>query len=167
MAQAQAQAPAAEAVVPAPKSKKMLIIGIIVAVFSIGGGVVAYLMLQHKSAAGAKHEKVKEEVKAPIFVPLEAFTVNLQADPDEQYLQVEMTLQVSGDKDTEIIKLHMPELRNRILLLLSSKKSSEIASMKGKQILSDEIIKLVKLPFAGSKNTQKLTGVFFTSFVIQ
>lgn len=164
---AQAPAPAAEAVVPASKSKKMLIIGIVVAVLAIGGGVAAYLMLQHKPAAGAKHEEAKEEAKAPVFVPLETFTVNLQADPDEQYLQVDMTLQVSEEKDTEIIKLHMPELRNRILLLLSSKKSSEVASMEGKQMLSDEIIKQVKLPFAGSKNTQKLTGVFFTSFVIQ
>lgn len=164
---AQAPAPAAEAVVPASKSKKNLIIGIVVAVLAIGGGVAAYLMLQHKPAAGAKHEEAKEEVKAPVFVPLETFTVNLQADPDEQYLQVEMTLQVPEEKDTEIIKLHMPELRNRILLLLSSKKSSEVASVEGKQRLSDEIIKQVKLPFAGSKNTQKLTGVFFTSFVIQ
>lgn len=162
-----AQAPAAETVVPAPKSKKMLIIGIVVVVLAIGGGVAAYLMLQHKPAAGAKHEATKEEVKVPVFVPLETFTVNLQADPDEQYLQVEMTLQLSEEKDTEIIKLHMPELRNRILLLLSSKKSSEVASVEGKQRLSDEIIKQVKLPFAGSKAAQKPTGVFFTSFVIQ
>lgn len=158
-----AQAPAAEAIVPATKSKKMLIIGIVVALIAIGGGVAAYLMMQHKP----KHEEAKEEAKVSVFLPLETFTVNLQADPDEQYLQVEMTLQVSEEKDTEIIKLHMPELRNRILLLLSSKKSSEIASMEGKQMLSNEIIKQVKLPFSGSKNTQKLTGVFFTSFVIQ
>lgn len=158
---------AEEVVAPPPKSKKILVIGIVVLLLSMAG-VASYVLMQPKPVVkNASQQGPKAEATAPVFVPLEIFTVNLQADFDERYLQVEMTLRVADDQDTEIIKLHMPELRNRILFLLSSKRSSDLSSVEGKQMLSNEIIKQVKLPFAESTNTQKCTSVFFTSFVIQ
>lgn len=166
-----AQAPAAaEEAVEAPKSKKKLILGIaVVLILAIVGGGAAFMMMGHKPAKEGEHaEEAKEEPsKAPVFVSLETFTVNLQPDPDEQYLQIEMTLQVPTEKDVELIKQHMPEVRNRILLLLSSKKPSEISSPEGKKQLTDEIVAQLSKSFAGRKETQKLSGVFFTAFVIQ
>lgn len=171
---AQAPAAPAEAVVEAPKSKKKLIIGIVAVVLiaAIAGGGAFFMSHQKSAAHKGEHaeeaEKEKEESgKAPVFIGLDTFTVNLQPDPDEQYLQIEMTLQVPDEKDVELIKAHMPEVRNRVLLLLSSKKGSELKSPEGKQILTQEIITQINMPFAGSKTKQKLSGVFFTAFVIQ
>lgn len=60
----------------------------------------------------------------------------------------------------------MPEVSNRILLLLSSKTVSQIFSVEGRQKRSNEILALVKQPFAPRFPKQSVFSVFFTSFVI-
>eukprot|EP01034_Spumella_vulgaris_P015811 gene15811-20197_t len=45
---------------------------------------------------------------APVFVTLEAFTVNLQPDPDEKFLQTEISLQVASPEQEELLKSQMP-----------------------------------------------------------
>ncbi len=39
----------------------------------------------------------------------------------------------------EKLKIHMPKLRNKIMLILSSKKPSELAPREGKEQLAEEI----------------------------
>lgn len=152
----------------APKSKKKLII-IIAAVLLlaiVGGGTGWFLTHQksdHKKAE-AKHE---EPAHAPVFVTLEAFTVNLQPDPDEKFLQTEISLQVASPEQAELLKAQMPAVRSRLLMLLTSKTASDISTSEGKQKLSDEIVAEVKKPFSTGAKPQEVTGVFFTSFVIQ
>lgn len=152
---------------PPPKSKKKLMIIIVAVVVLVGGGVGSYFIFAHKPA---KHEAEKVEEKhvaKPVFVPLEAFTVNLLSDPDEQFLQVEMTLKATDEPEAESIKEHMPQVRDRILMLLTSKHGSEITTPEGKRLLSSEIIKQMNTPFSKGEKPQAITGVFFTSFVIQ
>jgi len=116
-----------------------------------------------------KKEEVKKEepAKAPVFLTLDTFTVNLQPDPDEKFLQVDISLQVASAEAAEAIKLHMPAVKNRLLLLLTSKSAAEISTVEGKQDLSNEIIAEVKKPFAPNAKPQEVLDVFFTSFVVQ
>lgn len=150
-----------------PEKSRMKFLPIIVVVLIIlgAGGVGAWYMNQPKSAH--KEEAKHEAPNAPIFMSLETFTVNLQPDPGEQYLQVELTIQVADPAEEELIKLNMPQVRNRLVLLLSSKKSSEISTVEGKKVLSNEIISELNKPFTDAGKPQKISSVFFTSFVIQ
>jgi flagellar protein FliL len=104
--------------------------------------------------------------KAPTFLNLDAFTVNLQQEIGEQYLQVTLTVKTSDDGASEAMKLHMPEIRNRLLLLLSSKKPSELLTVPGKVQLAEEILREVKQPVPEALRANVL-AVYFTSFVIQ
>ncbi len=61
----------------------------------------------------------------------------------------------------------MPKVRNRLLMLLSSKKPSEISTIEGKQQLAAEIIAQVNLPFNDKGPEQDVSDVMFTSFIIQ
>jgi len=61
----------------------------------------------------------------------------------------------------------MPAVKNRLLLLLTSKSAAEISTVEGKQDLSNEIIAEVKKPFAPNAKPQEVLDVFFTSFVVQ
>ena len=159
-----AQANPTPEAVPAKSRKKVLFLAAIVMALVSAGASGAWYMVQQKSG----HAEVKHEApKPPVFVSLDPFTVNLQPDPDDQFLQVEIALQVADQEQADLIKLEMPKIRNRLLLLLSSKKSSEISSVKGKNQLSEEIIAQINLPFSPSAKGQNLLGVFFTSFVIQ
>ena len=151
----------------APKSKKKLIIIIAAVVLLAVGGGAAWFLTNQKPDHKKEEAKHEEPAKAPVFVTLEAFTVNLQPDPDEKFLQTEISLQVANPEQEELLKGQMPAVRSRLLMLLTSKTASDISTSEGKQKLSDEIIAEVKKPFSKGAKPQEVTGVFFTSFVIQ
>ncbi|MBC3934923.1 flagellar basal body-associated protein FliL [Undibacterium rugosum] len=149
------------------KSKKKLIIIIAAAVVllaGVGGGAAFFLS---KKSAGKEKEHKVEVAKPPVFLPMEPFTVNLQSNEGDKYLQVSMTLQVEGQEQADLIKANMPQVRSRLLLLLSSKEASEIISTEGKEKLVEEIVEKTSQPFTPKGEPQKVGGVFFTSFVVQ
>lgn len=155
--------------------KKLIIIIVAVLILAIGGGAGAFFMLKGQDTS-AEHEeepvkkkskKKKKEVGPPVYVPVEPFTVNLQPEEGEQYLQLAFTLQVGDAEQSEVIKNNMPKVRSRILLLLSSKKASEINTPEGKQALSKEILEQVNQPFEEHGDEQEVSEVLFTSFIIQ
>jgi flagellar FliL protein len=156
------------------KSKLFIMIGAAVLVLGLGGGAGWYFL--HGSAedgAGpAKKEhtsskKKKKDEHPPEYLAIEPFTVNLQPENGDQYLQVAFTLQVDGAEQAEVIKTNMAKVRSRVLLLLSGKKASEINTVEGKQQLAGEILAVVKEPFAEQGETQEVSDVLFTSFIIQ
>lgn len=163
----------AQATQPKPKSKKLLIIVLLLAIILGGAGGAAWYFLGGEAeplAKGAKPVPKAEPGKPPVFVTLEPFTINLASgspDHTDQFLQVALTLQVSDRTQEEIVKQYMPQVRSRLLLLLSSRKAADISTPEGKNKLSDDIIAQVKQPFAPGMPPQNVTGVFFTSFVIQ
>jgi len=169
MAKAPAKAaPDSGEAAPAGKSKKKLIIIIAVATLllaGVGGG--AAFFLSKKNSAGKEKEHKTEPAKAPVFLPMEPFTVNLQSDSGDKYLQVTMTLEVESEEQVTLIKANMPQVRSRLLLLLSSKEAADILSNEGKEKLVEEIIEKISQPFTAKGEPQKISGVYFTSFVVQ
>lgn len=164
-----------------PKSKKMLIIIIAVLVLAIGGGVGFFMM-------GGKHQEEEEAhvepAAHPVFVTLEAFTVNLQREEGDQFLQIGLSLKVLDPKLEEEIKANMPEIRSKLLLLLSSKRASELSTPEGKRTLANEIVEETnsvlgageheeEAPAKGKKSKHAakpkagVEDVLFTSFIIQ
>jgi flagellar FliL protein len=155
---------------PAPnKSKKKKLVVMLVAVLLAlaAGGGAAWYFLGNKPSGDAEAQAKHEPPKPPVFLQMEQFTVNLQPEVGEQYLQIAFTLQVANQEQVELIKLYMPLVRSRLLMLLSSKKASELSTPDGKKKLQDEIIAAIKQPFAPNMEPQGVNGVFFTSFVIQ
>lgn len=164
---ASTQAEAEEAAPVVKKSKKKLILMLLAVVLLAGGGAGgAWFFLGHKAPAGEQHAKV-EPVKPPVFLVMEPFTVNLQSDGGEQFLQAAFTLQVGTAEQVDQLKVYMPQVRSRLLLLLSSKKAAEINTAEGKKKLNQEIIAAVRQPFTPGAKPQEISDVFITSFVIQ
>jgi flagellar protein FliL len=180
-----------------PKSKKMLIIGIVLLLAIIAGGAGWYFSKGH--AAGDAHAEAPkaEPPHEAKFVSLgENFTVNLQREEGDQYLQAGITLKVMQPELEEKIKAAMPEIRSKLLFLLSSKKPSELQTIEGKKKLISEIIAetdgvlglpvppaatapaheaaasgAASAPVAAAAvtepNTKGVVDVLFTSFIIQ
>lgn len=154
-------AEAAEAAPPKKSKKKLFVIlGALVVLLGGGGAGAWYFM-----AGSAPKEAHEEPPKPPVFLPLETFTVNLQ--DGEQYLQLDITLQVSDPAQLELIKLHMPRVRSRLLALLSSKHADELATVEDKKKLTQEILAQVKQPLSPKGKPQQVDDALFTSFVIQ
>ncbi|MDR0380066.1 MAG: flagellar basal body-associated FliL family protein [Candidatus Accumulibacter sp.] len=168
-----AAAPAA----PQGGGKKLLIIIIVVLLFvilAIGGVAAFFLLTRHNNNAAAIEEEeemvVIEAAKKshPVYVTMETFTVNLVPESGEQFVQVVFSVEVVGVEFEERIKTFMPKIRNNVVLLLSSKKASELLTKEGKEKLAGEIrdqMNLVLAPGTGSNGPVK--EVLFTSFIIQ
>lgn len=155
-----------------PKKKKLiLIIVAILAVVVLAGGGAAFMLLSGKPAAEQQAEgeeaedHAEAEGKPPVYVKLETFTVNL-AD-QESYLQTEISLKVADPKVQEKLKQHMPEVRDALLRLLSSKTAEELMTTEGKTTLAEEVRKEVNRVIGAKKASQGVKDVLFTSFIIQ
>jgi len=151
------------------QSTMMLAIIAVLLLVIIGGGAAgAWFFFNQKGGASAPGApKAADPAKIPVFLPIDQFTVNLQPEVGEQYLQVSLTLEISEQQQAEQIKTFMPVIRSRLLLLLSSKKASEISTPDGKKKLQDEIITTIKQPFRPHMPPAEVNSVSFTAFIIQ
>lgn len=158
-----------ETTAPPPKKKKLLLIIIIAAVVVILAGTgAAVLLLSGKPAAEQQaegEEEAAEEEEIAIYEKLETFTVNL-AD-QESMLQVEITLKLASPEAQGKIKKRMPEVRDGLLRLLSSKTAEELATLEGKEELAGGVQKEVNSLIGAKKAAQGVQGVLFTSFIMQ
>lgn len=151
-----------QAAAPGGGVRKWILLIVAVALMAAAGAATAvYLLTGHSEA------KAPPPPPPPVFVAMDAFTVNLTGEDGDRYLHIGLTLKVA-DADTQArITQHMPEVRSRILLLLSSKQPEDLASIDGKRRLAAEIRTLVDQPFASNMPGQNVGDVLFTAFVIQ
>ena len=139
--------------------KKILIMGFL-GLLLVGGGLVAYLLMtddpgQVAQASQAVHERVT--------MPLEPFLVNLADKDSRRYLKLKVELEVDHEKSAKELEKFTPNIRDALILLLSSKTYLDISSSEGKQQLKEEIKKKV----AAVPGGKKVSNVFFTEFVAQ
>jgi flagellar FliL protein len=166
---------------PLRKSKTKLIIIILVVLLLLSGigGAVYYFFIKEdpvESAAveGSATSVVKpapKEVpgKPPVFLALESFTVNLKVaqGEDQHFLQIGISLQLRSDKSADPIKQRMPQVRNRVLMLLTNSKPDELSTTEGKEKLVEQIQTQVNALYPQLVEDAPVVGVFFTSFIIQ
>jgi len=164
--------------IPLPKSKKKLfiIITIVILLLSAIGGGVYYFLLRTPpdpataQASGDTKAGAKEAPgKPPIFLPLDSFTVNLKVSPgeDQQFLQIGISFQLRSEKSGDPIKQRMPQVRNRVLLLLTNSRASDLSTTEGKEKLVEQILTQVNGLYPQMADDTPVLGVFFTSFIIQ
>ncbi len=157
------QAPAAPAK-PKKSRAKIVVLGALTLVLA-GGGAGAWHFLRAPTHASTAS---KTAPPRPVtYMSLDPFTVNLQSADAERYLQVGLALKLADPAYEDAIKARMPEIRNRVLLLLSGKRAADIATVEGKRKLSQEILAQIAQAIAGHVPAQGVRDVLFTSFVIQ
>ena len=136
------------------------------------GALVAlnmYLLLSDDSEDDS--EPPVEQVAAPkpvIYVKLDPFTVNLQGDLcGQRLLYVGLSLQVADAETESHLLEHMPQLRSRMLMLLSGQSSQTVATQQGKEQLKAEILELFDPPRDDGQPELQVDDVLFTEFIVQ
>lgn len=190
------EAKAADGEAPKKKSKLLLFIIIGVVVLAVGAGA-AFMLMKKKPAdeegedgeevAAESHKPKKEgKIEPPVFVKLEPFTVRLQTEGQDSYLQAVPELRVLDLHIGDQVKQFMPEIRHKALLVIAAKRPEEVNNPEGVQKLSDElrvtINKILTPPPTGKKKKKKeveeeisaepepddpVQAVLFTSFIVQ
>ena len=118
--------------------------------------------LNSQANATVQDQQVQTTALGTLF-PLDTFIVNLADQERSRYLRVTMDLELAAPTDAEKLNQRLPQVRDRILMLLPSKRFADIASMEGKTALRDEIIG--KLNGLFPENV--ITNIFYTEFVVQ
>ena len=147
------------------KGMKLAVIGGVTALLLGGGGYFAMGMLSSKEGASAKTttgKVISSDMQAPVF-NMKSFIVNLAGSKGRRYLKVTMSLQLDAAEVQNEIERKMPELRDQILTVLSSKSYEDIRDAVGKRRLRRELVSRVNRIL----KTGKTHRVFLTEFVIQ
>jgi len=157
-------APAVGAAPAAGKKSRLLLIVLVLLVVAAAGGGAAWWFLGRAHEAG---EAKPAAAKPPVFHTLEPFTVNLAEENGDHYLQVAVVYELSDDKAVDKVKTYLPVIRNRILLLLSAKRPSELTGAEGKQKLVGELVAAARESIPGDTAQRGVTGAYLGAFVIQ
>jgi flagellar FliL protein len=143
-----------ETIAPAPakgKKKLIIIIAAVVLLLAIGGGGAAWFLMKKKTAAAdaaeaedgapvAHQSAAKADSHgAPLFVPLDPFTVNLADREAERYAQIGITLEIEDSKIGDQIKAYMPAIRNNILMAIADHTAGDLMGREGKAELADRV----------------------------
>lgn len=170
MATSNPAATAASATLPAPRRSSKLLIGLAIAVGLVAVSAAAYVFVPRfmNASASASAEPAKPPApEKPIFLALEPLTVNLQSEGRPRFLQIGMALRVPDEHTKAQIVEYMPELRSRLLMLLSNRTPDTLVTPEGKAKLAEEIRTALNTPLAAGQPPLGISNVSFNTFVVQ
>ncbi len=181
---------------PKKKGKLMLfiIIGVVVLALVAGGG--AFMLMKKKPADGEDEEdggqKTSKTAKKdkkdkgghaapPAYYKIDKpFTVKLQSDTGENYLQIEVQLKLLEPTLIDKVKAFDPEVKHKVTLLLLGQKVADLNTAQGVQKLSNNIRETInnimeppdprkkKAPVEDDADPDApVQAVLFTTFIIQ
>ncbi|BBR59443.1 MULTISPECIES: flagellar basal body-associated protein FliL [Enterobacteriaceae] len=148
------------------KSKRSLWIPLLVLVTLAACATAgySYWRIEHQSATAAAPKEAPPP-PAPVFFPLDTFTVNL-GDAD-RVLYVGVTLRMKTEADRARLNDYLPEVRSRMLLLLSRQDATKLATDDGKKQLANDIKETLSAPLIASQPKQDITDVLYTAFILR
>lgn len=161
-------------------SKKIILIVVLVFVglLTLVGTMVGTLWAlgifppQHgesTQSAAAEEEAPVEEVKAPaIYVKVDPpFVVNFDGQGKARFLQVVMELMGRDEAELENAQHHMPAIRNKMLLLLSSQSYDVLSTTEGKEQLRQQALAEVQAILEREVGHSAVEDLYLTSLVMQ
>lgn len=112
-----------------------------------------------------EQEKVgleQEDVANLPIYELDAFTVNLADMKTTRYARITIKLELNNFEVEEEIERRTPQIRDLIIVLLSSKKFNDLQTTEGKDDLRDNIIKSINTYLVKGE----IVNLYFTDFVV-
>jgi len=152
----------AEEAQPPPKSKlKLIVLASTVLLLGVGG-FFGWKWYAGRKVASETTQKLDEMT---IVYPLKSFIVNLadKKGVGKRYLKLTLEVEVAGEEQRALVNQKVPQLRDTILLMLSSRTIAEITSMEAKLELKQVLLARMNSAI-GESVIQRL---YFTEFVVQ
>jgi len=169
-----------EAINPAGGKKKIIVLAVMALVLvalSVGGTLTALKFLGPEQTPvaeaatptdGAAVEEAAPVRKSAIYYPLKPpIIVNFQARGRQRFLQAELTLMARDNDVVEAVELHMPMIRNALVLLFGGQVYEELQTAEGKEILRQEALSSVQGLLQQEIGKPGIEQVLFTNFVMQ
>ena len=148
-------------------SLKVLVLLLLIMILGIGAffGYNHFLAEEDQNATNAstKAESRDKKGRPTSMVTLPTILVNL-ADPlGKRYLKMTAKLEVQGANSKNMVQDKMPQIKDSMIMLLSSKSYRDLSSMEKKIRLKKQIVKRINQILQKSV----VIALYFTQFVIQ
>ena len=112
---------------------------------------------------GTNHGEAATANATGAIFDLDPFVVNLADTADLRYLKVTIKLELDQPTSKPVVEGHIPQIRDNLLVLLSSKDFASIRTVEGKMDLRTEIIQRLNTVLQGDI----VKNAYFTEFVSQ
>ncbi|MBV6750778.1 flagellar basal body-associated protein FliL [Pseudomonas chlororaphis] len=158
---------------PGSKSKLKLIIVIVLGVLlAIGLSVGATWYFMHSAQskpAPAVAEAATSGKQPAIFEPMApAFVTNFKdASGRQRYMQVSITLLARNQADLDALKVHMPVIRNNLVMLFSGQTYETLATPVGQELLRQKATASVQEVAQKEVGKVVVEQLLFTNYVLQ
>ena len=155
--------------------KSLYIIAIIFFTIVIGVGTAFFVLwgkisnsnpesvASPKTTTEPSTQRVDQPVPKKNIYPLKTFVVNLADPGGKRYLRVGMVLELSESRVAGEIKEHLPQMRDKILMILPSKTFNDVRNLEGKTALKNEIMDGLN----SFLQNGGITNLYFQEFVVQ
>jgi len=152
-------------------SGKKRLLWIVLVLLLVGGGAGGWVWYSGMLGADANGDAASLEESAkpvmPVYLALERFTVNFDRRGKMSFLQTDVQLMAYDPAVLEAVRVRMPAIRNRLILLLTSQDSESLLTIEGKEMLRAEVASAVREVLGDENGAEALQEAFFTSFVLQ
>ncbi|SDS22163.1 flagellar basal body-associated protein FliL [Pseudomonas prosekii] len=156
---------------PATKGKLKLIILIVVAVLLAIGlsvGATWYFMHNAQSKPAETAETAATGKQPAIFEAMApAFVANYNQNGRQRYMQVSITMLGRNQADLEALKVHMPVIRNNLVMLFSGQDFATLATPVGQEMLRQKATASVQEVAQKELGKVVIEQLLFTNFVLQ
>lgn len=150
---------------------KLLIAIVVIAAASIGATMFYYektgFGLANAEGPAAVAAAKALPLPAPIFTPLEPFTVTLRSEHSNRILYVAVTLRLTDETSRRLVNEFMPEVRDRVLRKLSEQHPDIVQTPEGRKALVQSLQAALQEPYLPHNKGPDITSVLFTAFVVQ
>lgn len=130
-------------------------------------GLVALMALFYVKQSGLLQKFLGEKEAKPkpplVYTFEQQFLVNLADEDVLRYVKVVLGVSTYDQKVIDEIKKRMVEVRDAIILVISSRKSEELLKPEGKKKLKNDIVETLNNLLSSGKVEQ----VYFVDFVMQ
>ncbi|MFD2229927.1 flagellar basal body-associated FliL family protein [Alkalimarinus sediminis] len=151
--------------------KKLIIIVAIVVILAIGLSVGATLFFLKGDDSGSSEDEAvpAEEVKMPaVYLDIKPpFVVTYDVSGRQRYMQVFVSAQSRSQESLDEMELHMPLIRNKLIMLFSSQDFEALQTPEGKAALRTESLTLINEILEKEASGSSIEQVLFTNFVMQ
>ena len=157
--------------------KKLIIIGVaVVLLLAIAGGAAFFFlggsddaaMVEGEAATGEAGEEIAEELDPPIYHGLDPdFVIAFQNPKSVRFVKASIEVMVRDDDVIEDLKLHMPAIRDGIIMLFSTKTEDDLLLAEGKEKFRAEILKEIRDTLEELTGAPGVEAVYFSNFVMQ
>lgn len=151
--------------------KKIILIAVgVLLLAGIGVGAMLFLKEEPPAEGDAAGETTRKPSNAadPIYQGLDPdFVVAFQNPKTVRFIKLSIEAMARDDDVIEAVKLHMPAIRDRVIILLSDKSEDSLLDTDGKEQLREELLAAVQDVLKENTGEPGVEAIYFTNFVMQ